>query len=118
MNNAILSEKYTVKLIKESSLSISSGTSGGLFLTDYEVIFDPGNTFLSNFNNSTSGRFENWTTIPIKEINHIEIGSFKNLWKTIYTLRINLKSGEKYIFMMTSESAADKWLSEIKRLMQ
>ncbi len=117
MNNAILSEKYTVKLTKEKALSIGSGTTGGLFLTDNDVVFDPSNTYLSLWNNNTSGRYENWTTISIKEINDVEVGNFKNLWKIIYTLRIYLKNGDKYIFMMPGKNAADKWESEIKKFM-
>lgn len=122
MQDIILSEKYVTKLAKESALSIGGSMEslqGGLILTNEGVIFLVGNTFLASYNNQGKENIPGKKLIlTFNDIVNVELGSFKNLWKMMYTVRIYLKNGEKFSFLMTNKETADKWIMEIKRLMK
>ena len=102
MTKIILQEKYTTKLVKENALYITRGTNGGLSLVDIDfnvyLVFDPTNTILSVYSNSNSTIFKNNKNnnsfiCKISNIRSIEIGRFKSMWVSIYTLRIQEKNG-------------------------
>lgn len=114
-NNYILFEKYVPKIKGENSWATTSPINGGLYLVEEGVVFVPDNTVLSSFSNLLSFKDRNNTAFAFNEISKAEIGSFKHLWKMIYTLRICLKNGEKHFFLMSGKQVADKWTCAINR---
>lgn len=116
-NNVILYEKYVTNLKKEKAFSIGDGTQGGLYLTEDGVFFTKDNTFLSalaNFN--TGNEHVRLDAIRFADIQKVEVGSFKCLFRQVYTLRIYLKNGQFFSFLMPSQEIAHRWEQEILRL--
>ena len=115
--NIILSEKYVTLLTKESAWALGSGTYGGLYLTEEGVIFVTNNSVLASMANAQNDKSlpNNGAVLRYRDIAKVELGSFKNLWKILYTVRIYLKNGAQFIFMLNTESITRRWLSEIQR---
>lgn len=115
--NIILSEKYVCLLTKENSWALANSTGGGLYLTEDGVLFSTNNTVLNALSNAQAGKSmpNNGAFLRYYDMEKAELGSFKHLWKTIYTLRIGLKNGAQFIFLMSTESIARRWISEIQR---
>ena len=103
-DNVIFYEKYSSKL-KEENAFFNGQVYRGLSLTTDGLLFDPNNTFLANRNNKGLHPFSMKKAtrnlmIGFKEINRVEIGNYKSLWATIYTLRVYLNNGETHYFTM------------------
>ncbi len=115
--NIILSEKYVMLLTKESAWALGSSTYGGLYLTEDGVFFVTNNSTLASLANAQNDQSlpNNCAVLLYRDIANMELGSFKNLWKTMYTLRIGLKNGAQFIFMLNTESITRRWISEIQR---
>ena len=123
MSKIIFFEKFSQLLPKETMLSFTI-TYGGLYLTTDGVIFDPNNLEINKFANrgpkskpaplGYSKMVHEAFLVEFDQIAKVEVGSFKNLWKSIYTLRLYLKSGETLFFMMPKKETAEKWVKSIK----
>lgn len=121
MENFILTEKYAKLLKKESSWSLSDGQMGSLFLVSQGIYFAEGTTFLARYSNHGNDSLPDYQLyVGIEDIASVEIGKFKNLWTFIYTLRIYLKNGTRYSFMLndTREGNVKIWVDEISRLLK
>lgn len=122
MYNIIFYEKYSQLLPRETLLSTTI-TSGGLYLTTEGVIFDPNNLEINKLANrgskskpaplGYSKQVHEAFLIEFNQMAKVEVGSFKNLWKTLYTLRLHLKSGDTYSFLMPKKEISEKWVKSI-----
>lgn len=116
-NNVILYEKYVTNLKKEKALSIGDSTHGGLYLTEEGVFFRKDHTFLAALANFNAGvDHVGLDAMRFDDIQKVEIGSFKNFVRQLFTLRIYLKNGQFFSFLMPSREIAHRWQQEILRL--
>lgn len=117
-----LYEKYSQKLLKETMLSFGI-TNGGLALTTDGIVFDPNNTALAQLANRGPKskprpldyhmQTNSVLLVGFNEISRVEIGSFQNLWKTLYTLRLYTQSGEIQYYLMPKKETAENWVNAI-----
>lgn len=133
----ILEQKYAMQIKKEGAWAMGGATlCGTLYLVDGVIIFSTQENFLYRLGNNqkthgitrpnelkkqllANGPLKDCLIITFDELAKAEVGSFKQLGlKLTYTLRFHMKDGSKYIFCVYEKDIADKWVSEISRLMR
>ena len=131
----ILQHKHAIQIKKEGALALGGSTLGGtLYLAEEGLIFSTQENLIDKICNSQKvhgvplpnslkknlleiGPLKDCLVMTLDEIERAETGGFKQLGIVMTpTLRLYLKDGKKYIFIVADKETADKFVSEISRL--